>query len=151
MKGYYRDEAATKAALGPDGAMRTGDLGRLDERGLVYLTGRSKDIIISGGINIAPVEIEAVASQHPAVERAVVVGVASDRWGETPVVVAVPRRGSALTPDDLLSHCRSLLSSYKRPTGAGLVDAFPTTGIGKTAKDAVEKMVVDGKIAIVRI
>ncbi|SEE73700.1 class I adenylate-forming enzyme family protein [Jiangella alba] len=151
MVGYYKDEVATKAALGPDGAMRTGDLGRIDERGLVFLTGRSKDIIISGGINIAPAEIEAVAARHPSVERAVVVGVPSERWGETPVVVAVPRPGRALTADDLLSHCRSLLSSYKRPTGAGLIDALPTTGIGKTAKDTVRKMIVDGKINVVRV
>ncbi|MFI9837507.1 class I adenylate-forming enzyme family protein [Nonomuraea sp. NPDC051941] len=151
MKGYYKDEIATKAALDADGAMRTGDLGRIDERGMVFLTGRSKDIIISGGINIAPVEIEAVAAQHPAVERAIVVGVPSDRWGETPVVVAVPRRGSALTADDLLAHCRSLLTSYKRPTGAGLIDILPTTGIGKAAKDAVRKMIADGEITLVRI
>ncbi|SDT16238.1 class I adenylate-forming enzyme family protein [Jiangella sp. DSM 45060] len=151
MVGYYKDEVATKAALGPDGAMRTGDLGRIDERGLVFLTGRSKDIIISGGINIAPAEIEAVAARHPSVERAVVVGVPSERWGETPVVVAVPRPGRALTADDLLGHCRSLLSSYKRPTGAGLIDALPTTGIGKAAKDAVRKMIVEGKITIVRV
>ncbi|WP_232827612.1 class I adenylate-forming enzyme family protein [Jiangella endophytica] len=151
MVGYYKDEVATKAALGPDGAMRTGDLGRIDERGLVFLTGRSKDIIISGGINIAPAEIEAVASRHPAVERAVVVGVPSERWGETPVVVAVPRPGQPLTADDLLSHCRSLLTSYKRPTGAGLIDTLPTTGIGKTAKDTVRKMIVDGKINVVRV
>ncbi|MGH3518494.1 MAG: class I adenylate-forming enzyme family protein [Haloechinothrix sp.] len=151
MKGYYADAVATKAALAPDGSMRTGDLGRIDDRGLVFLTGRSKDLIISGGINIAPMEIEAVASQHPAVERVIVVGVPSGRWGETPVVVAVPRPGWEFTSDDLLSHCRSLLSSYMRPTGAALIDAFPTTGIGKTAKDAVRKMIADGKISLVRV
>lgn len=151
MKGYYEDQAATRAAFAPDGSMRTGDLGRIDERGLVFLTGRSKDIIISGGINIAPVEIEAVAAQHPAIERAIVVGVPSERWGETPVVVAVPRPGWGFTSDDLLSHCRSQLTGHMRPTGAGLIDAFPTTGIGKAAKEAVKKMIVDGKISLVRV
>lgn len=151
MKGYYEDAAATKAALAPDGSMWTGDLGRIDDRGLVFLTGRRKDIIISGGINIAPCEIEAVAAQHPAVERVIVVGVPSERWGETPVVVAVPRAGWEFTSEELLSHCRSQLTSYMRPTGAGLVDAFPTTGIGKTAKDAVKRMIIDGKVSLVRV
>ncbi|MFF2852574.1 class I adenylate-forming enzyme family protein [Streptomyces sp. NPDC058001] len=151
MRGYHDDVTATKAALTPDGSMRTGDLGRIDERGLVFLTGRSKDIIISGGINIAPVEIEDIAAQHPAVERVLVVGIPSARWGETPVVVAVPRAGRPLTADELLHHCRDRLTGYKRPTGAGLIDTFPTTGIGKTAKDAVRKMIVDGKIRIVRV
>ncbi|WP_419999948.1 class I adenylate-forming enzyme family protein [Streptomyces boninensis] len=150
MRGYYDDVAATKAALAPDGSMRTGDLGRIDERGMVFLTGRSKDIIISGGINIAPAEIEAVAAAHPAVERVVVVGIPSARWGETPVVVAVPRPGRAVTSAALLDHCRSRLAGFKRPTGAGLIDSFPTTGIGKTAKDAVRRMIVDGKISLVR-
>ncbi|SDU46705.1 class I adenylate-forming enzyme family protein [Jiangella alkaliphila] len=151
MKGYYKDEIATKAAIDAGGGIRTGDLGHIDERGMVYLTGRSKDIIISGGINIAPAEIEAVAARHPAVERAIVVGVPSERWGETPVVVAVARPSSALTAGDLLAHCRSLLTTYKRPTGAGLIDSLPTTGIGKTAKDAVKKMIVNGEIDLVRI
>ncbi|WPB87806.1 class I adenylate-forming enzyme family protein [Streptomyces malaysiensis] len=151
MRGYHEDAAATKAALAPDGSMRTGDLGQIDERGLVFLTGRSKDVIISGGINIAPAEIEAVAARHPAVERVVVVGVRSERWGETPVVVAVPRPGRTVTADELLDHCRSRLVGYKRPTGAGLIDSLPTTGIGKAAKDAVRKMITDGKIRLVRV
>lgn len=120
-------------------------------RGLVFLTGRSKDGIISGGINIAPAEIEAAAAQHPAVDRVVVVGVPSDRWGETPVVVAVPRAGWEFTFNDLLRHCRSVLTSYKRPTAAGLIDTFPTTGIGKTAKNAVRTMIADGIIRLVRV
>ncbi|MFF0145690.1 2-succinylbenzoyl-CoA synthetase [Amycolatopsis sulphurea] len=151
MAGYHRDEVATKAALAPDGAMRTGDLGRIDERGLVHLTGRSKDIIISGGFNIAPVEIEAVAARHPAVERAIVVGIPSPRWGETPVVVAVARPGHALSAAELLAHCRAGVAKYQRPSGAGLVTAFPTTGIGKAAKDAVKRMIMDGTIDLVRI
>lgn len=151
MRCYHEDDAATKAVLTPDGSLRTGDLGRIDERGLVFLTGRSKDVIISGGINVVPAEIEAVASQHPAVERVLVVGVPSERWGETPVVVAIARTGAALTPEDVLSHCRTVLTGHMRPTGAGLVDAFPTTGIGKAAKDEVRKMIMNGKIRLVRV
>lgn len=151
MRGYFESPEATSAVIGPDGAMKTGDVGRVDERGLLYLTGRKKDIIISGGINISPAEIEIVACRHPAVERATVVGVPSSQWGETPVVVAVARAGVHLTPNDLLDHCRSRLSGYKRPTAAGVVESLPTTGIGKTAKDAVRRQILNGEIDVVRI
>lgn len=151
MKGYFENPEATNAVIAGDGAMRTGDLGRLDDCGLLYLTGRKKDIIISGGINISPAEIETVACHHPAVERAIVVGVPSSRWGETPVVLAVARPGAQLSAGDLLDHCRSHLSGYKRPTAAGVVESLPTTGIGKTAKDAVRSKILNGEINVVRI
>ena len=93
--------------------IRTGDLGRIDERGRVFLTGRLKDLIIGGGLNIAPAEIEAVACEHPGVQ-AVVVGIPDERWGETPVVVAIPARGNGLAADDVLQHCRRELTSFKR-------------------------------------
>lgn len=150
MSGYFESPEASNAVFGLRGAMRTGDLGRVDEQGLLYLTGRKKDIIISGGINISPAEIETVACRHPAVERATVVGVPSSQWGETPVVIAVARAGAALSPNDLLDHCRSRLGGYKRPTAAGVVDSLPTTGIGKTAKDAVRRQILNGEIDVVR-
>ena len=151
MKGYYENPAATSAAIAGDGAMRTGDLGRLDDRGLLFLTGRKKDIIISGGINVSPAEIEAVACRHSAVQRAVVVGIPSPRWGETPVVVAEARPGETLSPSDLLDHCRNQLTGYKRPSAVGIVTHLPTTGIGKTAKDVVRRQILNGEINLVRI
>lgn len=132
----------------PDGAMRTGDLARFDGAGHLILTGRIKDLIISGGLNIAPSEIEAVAVTHPAVAAALVVGVPDPRWGETPIVVAIAKRGADLTPQDLLAHCRANLASYKRPTGAALVDQFPLTGIGKSSKAQLRDEIVAGRLGV---
>jgi acyl-CoA synthetase (AMP-forming)/AMP-acid ligase II len=150
MAGYLGDPDATRAVTTGSGAIRTGDLGELDEDGALFLTGRLKDLIISGGLNVAPAEVEAAACRHPAVASAVVVGIPDPRWGETPVVVAVPMSGSPLRPDDLLSFCRTELSGFKRPSGAALVDRLPLTGIGKSAKSVVRDRILNGEITLVR-
>jgi len=149
MLGYYGDDEATQATKAPDGSMLTGDLGRVDELGRVFLTGRLKDIIISGGLNIAPAEIEAVACGHPGVAAAAVVGIPDARWGETPVVVAVPSNGQAIDAHDVLSHCRQQLVSFKRPSAAALVDILPSTGIGKSAKSVIRQQILEGTISLV--
>jgi acyl-CoA synthetase (AMP-forming)/AMP-acid ligase II len=143
MLGYHGAPAS-------GGDIRTGDLGRIDERGRVFLTGRLKDLIISGGLNVAPAEIEAVACEHPGVLTAVVVGIPDDRWGETPVVVAVPARDNGVAASDVLHHCRRALTSFKRPSAAALVDVLPATGIGKSAKAVIRQRILDGEIALVR-
>jgi fatty-acyl-CoA synthase len=150
MSGYLGDPDATRAVTTESGAMRTGDLGELDEDGALFLTGRLKDLIISGGLNVAPAEVEAAACRHPAVASAVVVGIPDPRWGETPVVVAVPMSGSPLRPSDLLSFCRTELSGFKRPSGAALVEQLPLTGIGKSAKSVVRDRILNGEITLVR-
>jgi acyl-CoA synthetase (AMP-forming)/AMP-acid ligase II len=143
MVGYLGEQPAT-------GGMRTGDLGTLSEDGSLVLTGRLKDLIISGGFNVAPAEIEAVACRHPSVASAVVVGLPDPRWGETPVIVAVPLPGAELVPHELLSYCRRELSGFKRPSAAGLVASLPMTGIGKSAKGVVRQRILEGEIALVR-
>jgi acyl-CoA synthetase (AMP-forming)/AMP-acid ligase II len=148
MLGYDGDAEATRAATTRDGSMLTGDLGRIDDLGRVFLTGRLKDIIISGGLNIAPAEIEAVACRHPGVAAAAVVGIPDPRWGETPVLVAVPR-GTAIDAYEILSHCRQELVSFKRPSAAALIDALPSTGIGKSAKAIIRQQILDGAISLV--
>jgi acyl-CoA synthetase (AMP-forming)/AMP-acid ligase II len=148
MLGYDGDAEATQAATTRDGSMLTGDLGRIDELGRVFLTGRLKDIIISGGLNIAPAEIEAVACLHPGVAAAAVVGIPDPRWGETPVVVAVPR-GNTIDAHEILSHCREQLVSFKRPSAAALIDTLPSTGIGKSAKSVIRQQILDGAISLV--
>jgi acyl-CoA synthetase (AMP-forming)/AMP-acid ligase II len=150
MRGYMPDGIDPATWRLPSGAMRTGDLGRFDEGGRLVLTGRIKDLIISGGLNIAPAEIEAVAVTHPAVAGAVVVGIPDRRWGETPIVIAVAKRDASLTPDELLAYCRERLASYKRPTGAALVERFPMTGIGKSSKAALRDEILSGALEIVR-
>jgi acyl-CoA synthetase (AMP-forming)/AMP-acid ligase II len=150
MCGYVDDPDATTAALTAEGAIRTGDLAYQDDDGMLFLKGRSKDLIISGGMSIVPVEIELAACRHPRVATAAVVGVPHPRWGETPVVVAVPAAGGALTPAEVLEFCRGELSGYKRPTAAALVDSLPQTGIGKIAKSTLRKRVLSGEIPVVR-
>ena len=150
MWGYLDDPDATAAALTPTGAIRTGDLAYLDDAGLLHLKGRLKDLIISGGMNIAPAEIELAACRHPRVATAAVVGVPHPRWGETPIVVAVPAAGNTLTPAEVLDFCRAELAGYKRPTAAGLVDSLPQTGIGKIAKGVLRERVLSGEIPVVR-
>jgi acyl-CoA synthetase (AMP-forming)/AMP-acid ligase II len=150
MLGYLGDPDATDAVTTASGAIRTGDLGELDEDGALFLTGRLKDLIISGGLNVAPAEVEAAVCRHPSVASAVVVGIPDPRWGETPVVVAVPMPGSPLRPDDLLTFCRAELSGFKRPSGAALVEQLPLTGIGKSAKNVVRERILTGEITLVR-
>jgi acyl-CoA synthetase (AMP-forming)/AMP-acid ligase II len=150
MRGYFEDEAATAAALTPSGAMRTGDLGRWDDHGRLHLTGRLKDVIITGGLNVAPAEIEAIACSHPDVMSAAVVGIPDERWGETPVVVAVTCNGSAMGAEDLLAFCRAGLTSFKRPSGAAVVDGLPMTGIGKLARNELRESILRGELALVR-
>ncbi len=150
MLKYLDDLGATHQALTKDGAMRTGDLGRLDERGRLFLTGRLKELIISGGHNVAPAEIEAVACMHPDVAAAAVVGIPDERWGETPVVVAVSARGRVISPEQVLIHCAAHLSSYKRPSAAAVVDDLPVTGIGKSAKSLIREAIMAGELEVVR-
>ena len=150
MRGYFRDEEATKAAFTASGAMWTGDLGTFDEAGRLHLTGRLKDIIISGGLNIAPAEIEAVACRHPMVAAAAVVGIPDTRFGETPVVVAVPKPGHPLSARELLAYCRAELSSFKRPSAAAVVDRLPQTGIGKSAKSELREAIMREQVKLER-
>lgn len=150
MIGYLGDPESTRLATTPNGAMRTGDLGRLEEDGFLRLTGRMKDLIITGGFNVAPAEIEAVACRHPSVTSAVVVAIPDSHWGETPVVVAVTVPGSELAPCDLLTFCRGELAGFKRPSAVAVVEHIPITGIGKSAKAAVRRQILEGEIALVR-
>lgn len=150
MERYLNDPDATAAALTAQGAMRTGDLGVIDEAGHLRLTGRLKDLIISGGLNIAPAEIEAVACRHPRVAAAAVVGIPDPEWGETPVVVAVPVNGDAVSAADVLEFCRAELAGFKRPAGAALMDALPLTGIGKSSKSEIRRRIIDGEVVLVR-
>ncbi|MBJ7593778.1 MAG: AMP-binding protein [Candidatus Dormibacteraeota bacterium] len=150
MLGYLDAPAATAAVLDRAGWMRTGDLGEFDESGRLRLTGRLKDQINSGGLKVAPGEIESVALRHPQVIAAVVVGIPDLRWGETPVVVAVRAVGSSLAAADVLAFCRRELGGFKRPSGAAVVESLPQIGIGKVAKDEIKQRVLSGELQIVR-
>ncbi len=131
--GYWRDPVATTAAFA-GGWFHTGDVGVRDEDGYLFIVDRLKDMIVSGGENIAGSEVERVLYEHESVSEAAVVGRPDDRWGEVPVAFVVRRDGSAVTADELLEHCRSQLARYKVPKEITFLDALPRNPSGKVLK-----------------
>ena len=134
MLGYHDDDAATAEAIDADGWLHTGDLGRMDGRGYVTITGRVKEMIIRGGENHFPAEIENVLLEHASVAEAAVVGLPDETWGEVIAAFVRTEGGQALDRDALHAHCRASLSPQKTPTVWCRVDAFPMTGSGKIQK-----------------
>ncbi|WP_308169535.1 AMP-binding protein [Acrocarpospora catenulata] len=137
MLGYYRDEAATAAAV-PDGWFRTGDLAVRHPDGYIEITDRRKDVIISGGENIASVEVERVLDGHPAVLESAVVGVPDDRWGEVPVAYVSVRPGCAVSPDELVAFVREHIAGFKVPK-AFVFGEIPKTSTGKLQKHVLRQ------------
>lgn len=135
---YWNDPAQTASAI-EDGWFKTGDVARVDENGQYYFVDRIKHVIISGGENIYPAEIERILRNHPAVSEVSVVGVADPKWGETPVVVAV--KSQVLQADELLAMLDGKLARYKLPTHVVFVDALPRNAMGKIVADEVRKLV----------
>jgi O-succinylbenzoic acid--CoA ligase len=128
--GYYDDEAATRDAFS-DGWFRTGDLGYLDAGGYLTVRDRRDDLIVSGGENVYPAEVEAVLLEYPGVAEAGVYAVADDTWGHRPVALVVARPDAVLDLDRLRQHCITRLAAYKRPVHVYVVDALPRTAAGK--------------------
>lgn len=122
--GYWERAEATAEAL-REGRLHTGDLGHVDEQGFLYVDGRKVDLIISGGMNVYPAEVERVLHTHPDIVEVAVIGLPHSRWGESVCAVVVPREGSALTREDVVAHARAHLASYKKPTRVELVPALP--------------------------
>jgi acyl-CoA synthetase (AMP-forming)/AMP-acid ligase II len=133
FKGYWRDADATAQAF-TGGWFHTGDVGVLDEDGYLFIVDRLKDMIVSGGENIAGSEIERVLYEHDAVLEAAVVGRPDERWGEVPVAYVVLRAGRSATPSELLEHCRGQLARFKVPKEVTFLDALPRNPSGKVLK-----------------
>ena len=131
MEGYFEDEEET-ARYFSGGWGWTGDLAKSDEDGYITLVGRSREIIISGGFNIHPSEVETALASHPAVEDCTVFGVPDERWGEAPVALVVP--AAEIPAEDLIAHCTERLARYKRPREVVFVDTIPRTPSGKVQK-----------------
>ena len=138
MKGYYNRPEATAEAL-RGGWLRTGDVATVDEDGYLYIVDRMKDIIISGGENIAPREVEEVLYSHPAVAECSVIGVPDEKWGERVHAVVVPKRGTAADAEALVSHCRESLAHYKCPRSVAFADALPRDPVGKIQKKVLRE------------
>jgi fatty-acyl-CoA synthase len=134
---YHADPQATARALDADGWLHTGDLGSLDVRGYLAITGRLKDMIIRGGENIYPAEIEAILAQSPNVAEAAVFGIPDERWGEVVCCCVRPAAGHAFDPARLSEFVRQHLASAKVPLHWRAVDSWPLTGSGKIQKFAL--------------
>ncbi len=147
MRGYLDMPEATEATLDADGWLHMGDLGAMDERGFVRITGRLKDVIVRGGMNIYSREIENVIFEHPAVAQVSVIGLPDERYGEiVAAVLMVSDTACAPTPEDLVAYCRERLSRYKAPARWFLVDAFPLTASGKVQKFMLKDWIAEGII-----
>jgi len=142
MLGYWSDEAATRAAIDRAGWMHTGDLATMDDAGYVNIVGRIKDMIIRGGENIYPREIEEFLHAHPAVSEAQIIGVPSARYGEEVMAWVRLRPGAAATPEDLVAFCAGKIATYKIPRYWKLVDDFPMTVTGKVQKFRMRELAI---------
>ena len=143
MRGYWDDSAATAAAIDEGGWMHTGDLGVMDETGYLSIVGRIKEMVIRGGENIYPREIEEVLYQHPAVAGAQVFGIPDERMGEELMAWIVLREGVTADPEELQAFCRERLARFKVPRQLKLVDAFPMTVTGKMQKFRMRELAIE--------
>ena len=134
MSGYWRKPAETAETIQAGGWLRTGDAAYLDEQGYIYLFDRYKDLIISGGENIYPAEVENVLHGHAAVKEVAVLGVPHDKWGETPRAVVVLRPGMTATPAELMAYTRERLAHYKCPSSVVFTEVLPRNASGKLLK-----------------
>ena len=139
MVGYWNNSAATIAAL-RDGWYHTGDLGYLDDKGFLYLVDRKKDMIISGGENIYSREVEEALATHPAINDVAVIGVKDDYWGETVRAISVLNPGATVTESELIEHCKTQISSYKKPKSIVFVDDLPRLPSGKINKVVLRQL-----------
>lgn len=137
--GYFDNVEASKAALDDDGWFHTGDLARVDDDGFFFIVDRKKDMFISGGENVYPVEIEKTLYDHPAVAQCAVIGVPDEKWGEIGKAVVVLKPGAAATEEELLDLCRARLARYKVPRSVIFVDTLPLSAAGKILKRELKK------------
>jgi acyl-CoA synthetase (AMP-forming)/AMP-acid ligase II len=134
MTGYWQDEEKTARTITKDGWLRTGDMGWVDEEGYVFLAGRGDDMIIRGGENISPEEVENVIRSYPKVDEAAVIGVPDAEWGQEPMAVVVLKKGKEASEEEIIEFCRSRLSSFKKPRSVVFVDSLPRNALGKILK-----------------
>ncbi len=142
MRGYRNLPEETAQTL-RGGWLYTGDIGELDAEGYLFIRDRKKDMLIVGGYNVYPREVEEVLVMHPQVLEAAVVGVKDEYRGELPVAYVAPRPGARLTEDDLMAHCRANLARYKVPARIRFLEALPKTSVAKIDKNALRKRALD--------
>jgi len=139
MKGYWGDEEKSALAITPDGWLRTGDRGWMDQDGYIYLAGRGDDVIIRGGENISPEEVEDVLHSHPKIDEAAVIGIPDPEWGQEPRAIVVMKKGESADPEDIIQFCRERLAGFKRPRSVVFVDSLPRNHMGKVLRRELRK------------
>jgi long-chain acyl-CoA synthetase len=144
LTGYWNNAAATRNAL-RDGWYHTGDLATVDDEGYIFLLERRDDLIISGGENIYPKEVENILYSHPAIDEAAVIGVPDDDWGESVKALVILHEGQRLTEDEVIRYCRENLASYKKPKSVEFVDDLPRNASGKVLKKKLSEKYWPGK------
>ena len=139
LVGYWNDPERTAQVLTADGWLRTGDLGRVDASGHIFLVDRAKDLVISGGENVYPVEVENVLAAHPQIAEVAVIGVPHERWGETVKAIVVPRAGEAVDGEEVIAFVRRRLAKFKCPTSVEVAATLPRTATGKVLKHVLRE------------
>jgi acyl-CoA synthetase (AMP-forming)/AMP-acid ligase II len=134
MAGYWGNAEATAQTITPDGWLRSGDVGWVDEEGFVYIVDRVKDMIITGGENVYSPEVERVLAEHPAVGDVAVIGIPDDRWGESVLALVTASAGQSVDEAELIAYCRERLAHYKCPRAVVVVGELPRTATGKILK-----------------
>jgi acyl-CoA synthetase (AMP-forming)/AMP-acid ligase II len=145
MSGFWGDPEATAERL-VDGWVLTGDVGMLDDRGYLYVLDRAGDMIVSGGFNIYPAELENIICEHPAVIEVAVFAIPDDRWGESPCAVCVVDNGANVTPDAIIDICRDRLGSYKKPSKVLITtEPLPKSPVGKVLRKTLREPFWEGR------
>jgi acyl-CoA synthetase (AMP-forming)/AMP-acid ligase II len=143
MPGYWENQEATDETL-RSGWLHTGDIGRIDEHGYLYILDRSKDMLVSGGNNIYPREVEEVLLSHPSVAECAVIGIPDDYWGESVHAIVVSESGAQASAEDLIAHCAQNLASYKKPRSVEFRDDLPKNAYGKILKRELRESYWEG-------
>jgi acyl-CoA synthetase (AMP-forming)/AMP-acid ligase II len=138
MTGYWRNPEATQKAV-RNGWLYTGDMAYYDERGFIYIADRKKDMIVSGGENIYPKEVEEVLYRHPAVCEAAVIGIPDEYWVERVHALVVLNSGQKATEEEIIKFCRSQIARYKAPKGVEFLESLPKNPQGKILKKEIRK------------
>jgi len=139
MKGYYKNPEATEEAS-KFGWHHTGDIGIIDEDGFVYIVDRKKDMIISGGFNVYPGEVEQVLWTHPAIQDCAVVGVPDEKWGEAVKAVLELKPGQQIDEEELIQFCKARLGSIKSPKTVEVWESLPRSPVGKVLKKSIREV-----------
>jgi fatty-acyl-CoA synthase len=142
--GYWNNPAATAEAFGDGGWFRTGDIGHWDSEGYLYVDDRAKDVVISGGENVYPAELEDVLARCPEIAEAAVVGRADNKWGEVPVAMVVLREPAGLEKQAILDLFEGKLARFKHPKDVLFVDTLPRNSMGKVLKFELREQIAGG-------